>query len=261
VFRIAIPTHAREKTIAGHTLGVLCDGGIPADRVTLFVATDDEANAYRRSVDPALYGALEVTHSKPGLAPQRAAIMARYPVGTRLLQLDDDVRAIEALGREGNLELVGDLSALFTYGFRRADRLGAYLWGLYPVRNAYYMKRAVRTGLCHIIGCFFGIRVRHRPMERTILEGKEDYERSLAFFKADGHLCRLEDVCVSQANPPGGLDPPGTGGRDFVHGMTEIAYLQERFPGWVHMNPRRATSDKYPEILLRETAGDRLPTA
>lgn len=170
-----------------------------------------------------------------------------------LVQMDDDVRAIEQRVSPTKLAPVRDLPELFDLGFRLCAKTGSTLWGVYPVHNPFYMERRVRTDLAFCIGQCFGQILSGRACERTTLDVKNDYERTLAHFMCDGAVTRMDWVCA---------DSPvysGSGGLQDINraelAEDAIVTLQSRFPGLVRRKPSKRPDR--PEITLVQPSVER----
>lgn len=200
-YHIAIPSHARAGQVNGWALRALADGGVPRDRVQVFVSAD-ELDTYRRHVDPGLAAA--VVPGRVGLAAQRAAIADHYGDGAHVVQLDDDVRAVVRRRNQRKLDPLPDLHSEIVDAFVAAAALGARLWGVYPVPNAGWMKPRVAAGLLFCWGSMFG-HVVDTSMPHH-LDQKEDYERTLRYWDADGVVARVEWLSVrTRMYGPGGM--------------------------------------------------------
>lgn len=206
-YHVAIPSRGRAKTLTECTLPTLIAAGVPPERIIVWV-TADEVAAYRQARDEHFPGVGVMDHGgAPGMGNARNAIVRQYPPGTRLVQVDDDIRAIERRVDEKTLVPVTDLDLLFRSAFTVAAQQGVSLWGIYPVRNPYFMKPRLFLGLTYVIGCLFGMTVTGGPEEQVITDDKEDYERSLRHFLRDGAVARLENVTVQSRfyTEPGGM--------------------------------------------------------
>jgi hypothetical protein len=245
-YAVAVITH-RRPTICAATLQLLATGGVGNDRITVFVSDAAELPAYRAAAP-----GWDFRHGAPGLAAQRNAVSAYYPAGQPVVCCDDDIApgGVVELGPDSTLRPVTDLHSLFLRGFTEARTIGATLWGVYPAANAYFMRRRVATGLRFCIGVVHG--VVNRPDEQLTCACKDDYERSLLRWEADGSVARLDWVAVrhNYDGTPGGLI--ATGGRTTETSRRDTEYLMARWPGIVRINPRRKSP--YTEILLRNPA-------
>ena len=85
---IAIPSYKRAETLRDKTLATLKEHGIPANRIHVFVATPEEKERYGATLEAGTYGQLIV--AIPGMAAVRNFITGYYPVGQRIVNIDDD---------------------------------------------------------------------------------------------------------------------------------------------------------------------------
>lgn len=248
-YEVAIPTYRRPQMVADKTLRLLTDRGVPPRCITLFVADEAEAAAYRARVPPSLYGDLVV--SAPGLGPSRNFIASYYPAGAHVLSADDDVDdLVELQGKQ--LVPVADVDELIASGFSACCSLGLRLWGVYPVANAFFMRPRSTTDLRFIPGPFFGtVATPDNPAlaHNTLCMGgeKDDYERTLRYFEVDGGVLRLGHVAIKTRwyRNPGGLGDTRTRATE----ESAVAALRQRWPAWVHLATRRGGD--YPEVRLR----------
>lgn len=189
-YQIAIPSVGRADRIGDMTLRVLAAGGIDMSRVDVWVPDPASAEEYAPVV--ASYGAqLQGGSHGYGMARARNAIARGYPVGTDLLQLDDDLRGVYRAVDRTTVVDVEDLDGLIRFGFEQAD--GA-LWCVYPVPNPFFMRpdRVRTSGIWYAVGAWFGYRLSGDPCELVHTDDKEDYERSCAFYDRDGRVVRLD---------------------------------------------------------------------
>ena len=242
-YRIAIPSYRRPDRIGTATLPLLARSGVDLDRVTVFLADEDEADAYASTL--ADYPAVHVVAGHgPGLAAARNAIARHYPVGTPLVQIDDDVTRFVRRVDDKTLADVDDLEAVIRLGF---DLAGDTLWCVDPSANPFYMGDRARTsGLWYAEGCFFAYVVQGRQHELVVNDHAEDYERSLRFFEARGAVTRLDNYSfVSRF-----WEEPG--------GLTEIrtpsnveASLAHVHGNWPHLTRRYTDAKGRPNLRLK----------
>lgn len=229
----AIPSHARADRVNRWGLRALAEAGVPAERVRLFVTPSQVAD-YRGQVDPGLCA--EVLPGAYGLCAQHAAIDAHYGPGARVVQMDDDVRQV--VRRANTRQLVqADLPAEAADAWALCDQLGARLWGVYPTMNAGWMKPRVRSGLVFVCGGLFGHVV--DPACTVELGQKEDYERTLRYWQADGTVLRVEWLGLrTSMYQPGGLQADDQPDRAEANAQA-VAWLQARWPAQVRLAARR----------------------
>ena len=159
-------------------------------QITVFVI-QEEYEEYRA----ALPEAIKVVVGVRGIIQQRKFIHHHYSEGTNLVCIDDDIEAIDI-----TLGNFGDLNSFIISAFDDLDEKDAYLWGVYPVWNKFFRQQRPHTsdGLTFIIGCFYGIRIRHdADLETTVSTGeKEDAERTLRHYIKDGCVVRYNRIGV-----------------------------------------------------------------
>ena len=235
-YHIAIPSHARagRDGLNKKALRAVANGGVAPDRVRVFVAPD-ELDTYRRLTDPGLCA--EVVPGALGLAAQRRAIASYYGPDARVVNIDDDVSAVVQRLNQRKLAPVADLHSEIINAFAAADAVGARLWGVYPVPNAGWMKPRVATGLLFCWGSMFGHVI--DPDIRVHLDQKEDYERTLRYWKLDGVVARVEWLSVrTRMYAPGGMQADDQPDRAEAN-EAAVAWLLATWPDHVRVAKRR----------------------
>jgi hypothetical protein len=216
--RVAIPTYKRASLISGLTLKVLYQANYPASLIYLFVASEEEAEEYRRLVPNHLYGQIVV--GVPGLMAQRNYIIDYFDEDEIVLGMDDDVKGIKTKPTMGLIDLV-------LKGVKCLDRGG--LWGIMPNDDGRKMEEKTTTHLTHIITCFYMFK-NHKDLRVHTTE-KEDFERSILYFKRYGTVSRYKGagVLTSYEGTPGGLQVEGRRERM----LEAIKYMAETYPEYV----------------------------
>lgn len=241
-YQIAIPSYRRPERIGTATLPLLARSGVDMNRVTVFLADDDEVAAYRTVL--ADYGVRYVSGHGVGVGNARNAVARHYPTGTRLVSIDDDVTRIVRRVNDKTLADVDSIPEIIETGFAYA---GDALWCLYPSANPYYMADRIRlSGLWYAEGCFFGYVVKGKRHEIVHTDHGEDYERSLRFFEARGAIVRLDNYSfVSRFwEEPGGLQETRT--PDNVE--AGLAYIHRK---WPHLTRRYTDAKGRPNLRLK----------
>ena len=246
-WRVAIPTYRRAETLKKKTLRMLAESTVPADRIDVFVANEEERAAYERTLPREWYSRIVV--ALPGLRHARNFISRFYPQGQRVVSLDDDLTRFEMRVSDRKVNgVVPDLAALFDYGFALADEIGTGVWGVYPCAGL-SLRRNVRASLGFLIGFAYGfVSSRDGSHERHIDE-KEDYELSIAQYLKFGKSCRIEYVtartnCYTE---PGGMQGKRTTGGEHAGAM----YLVRKYPQFVRPKWKNGvTKTGYAEIRL-----------
>lgn len=238
--RYAIKSHGRAAGIASRTCSTLLQAGVPGELVDVFV-TPDQLEDYQNAVGDRV----NVLPGGFGMLGQMRAMRDHYAEGARVVHADDDLTGVYRLAGDA-LEQVTDLPELVDEAYAVCDQVGASLWGVYPVPNPFFMSVRARTGLAFCIGQLYGWT--NRKAEDYSCPDKDDYERSLIRYEADGTVVRLEDVCVRAGRirgNPGGLQ---TESRRQLN-TDAVDYLMGRWPDLVAEKKPRA--DGYREIRLR----------
>jgi len=87
---VAIPSYKRQETLKTKTLQMLHDFHIPASKIFIFVANNEEKELYRNTLEPSSYAKIIV--GIKGLAPVRNFIAGYFPVGKKIVFCDDDIK-------------------------------------------------------------------------------------------------------------------------------------------------------------------------
>jgi hypothetical protein len=196
-FIVAICSHNRAEAIKQKTLKMLDGFFFPHRRIYIFCSAN-EMSAYKEALREEFAG-VNLVIGALGLSAQRRAVSEYFEEGQNILCLDDDVEKLMRLdGNETFENLIGR-------GFSSCLKNGAHLWGFYPCANKLWLKPSVTVGLSFIYGCSYGL-INCKDVQTT-LALKEDYERSMKFFRRDGVVVRLNDVapCQKYKKNAGGL--------------------------------------------------------
>lgn len=259
-FYIAIPSYKRATILATMTLPLLLGRGVPEDRIHVWTASPEETEEYRETVGLFLpEGNINEHGGGVGMGNARNALLKHYEKGTRLLQLDDDLRQIHRKIEEDErsnfgpftekgAQPVARLVEMVNAGFDLADEEGVSLWSTYPVKNPFYMGFRSRIGNLYAEGAWFGMTLRHDETEQVDLDDKEDFERSVKHYLRDGGVLRLENYgFVTQFyGTPGGMQEYRT--TDTV--SEGAAQMLLRYPDWVRSKPPSRTNPEMEEIKL-----------
>jgi hypothetical protein len=123
-----------------------------------------------------------------------------------------------------------NLDTLIKNTFKLCKLHNIYLWGIYPVENAYFMQPYATTDLRFIVGPCFGIINRHTHDLMLTLDEKENVERTLQYWNMDGIVLRLNNVTVKTQyyTTPGGMQSEGKIRKQEALRSAEI--LHSRYP-------------------------------
>ncbi len=250
---VVIPSYNRVDTLKNKTLSVLKEYKIPKSKIYVFVANEEQKVLYDAGVGE------DVGHivvGVKGLAEVRNEIFKHFPKGQKLVFMDDDIRGIiefDAKQKRHERKLV-DLEGVFERGFAEAEKAGARLWGVYPSPNGFFMKDTVTTDLRFVIGSFWGCINPGNDSNYLLKMGgeKEDYQRTIQFWEADGAVVRLNFISAKTAyyKEPGGMQEGDRVGKQ----RKTVKAMLKKWPQYIKMNPRRKSG--YPEILLVKQVGE-----
>ena len=194
---VAIPSYKRAEVCRDKTLAMLRHHKIPASKIFVYVANNEELAEYEKVIDKGLFHKLVV--GKKGLVPQRQFIMSQWPEGKRIVFFDDDVAKIDL--SLSSMFKGKSLDAFFKAAFSECVKQHSYIWGVYPVFNPFFRKGRdeISTCLNYIVGAFYGIinRPNLSAIKLTITKEngqKEDVERTLKYFVNDGIVLRFNRV-------------------------------------------------------------------
>ena len=242
-YKVVIPSYKRAKSIKEKTLRLLNLHNIHKDKIHIFVASPEQKAEYEIE-NPGYNIILGVL----GLVEQRNFIQNYFPVGTLLLSLDDDVESMSAL-HDDKLRPLSDLDGLINLGFSECVKNGARLWSIYPVHNAFFMNHKITTDLKFCIGSFFGIiNPGTEILNSAPGSAKEDYYRTIAYWKVDKKIIRINYV-AHKTNFTGNIGGMGTVDARLKNERIAVAELVEKYPELVRINKKRKSP--FPEILLK----------
>lgn len=248
-YEIAIPSYKRPETIKKKTLKVLESYNIDPKRITIFVANEEELEAYTKSLAGTPYQKLVV--GVPTIGAQRNFIERYYPEGTRLMMFDDDVEEVQKKISEQKLGRIEDLEKeVILRGFEECEKVGAKTFGIYAASNAYFMKERVYTKLCYVIASMFGVIVEHSDDLVRVTNHGEDYEYSIRQYIRNGSVVRFDNYTVKSNyyKEDGGLQTIRT--KEYVY--DSIKKIAEMFPDYCTMYIRESTGNA--ELRLKDTS-------
>ena len=239
-YEVALPTYNRVDTLLSKTLPMLKSYKISPSKITLFVANQEQKELYASKVPKEDYGKIVI--GVKGLANVRNFITEYYPLGTHIFHLDDDISKFEIL-KDGKLVPLPDLDKLIKDAFDLCKKNHLHLWGIAPVRNAFYMKDDITTNLKFIIGHTFGFINRRIKVHSDF---KDDYERTLENAVRDGGVLRFNNVvATTKLGAKGGVNKTAEERKKDTEHKEFIEWLKQKYQGLVRDNPKRER-----EILL-----------
>ena len=220
------------EKMAPHLEGIPATWYVNVDEETLY----QEAGARTRTCDPGVVNAAN------------AALADGFARGSAVCIMSDDLKRIkrlrpgtEGMGRDGGKADVISLREAVKEMVDVLDEYDLKLAGTQPTGNVGWMKHRVNTRAFIVFDLIlvYPSHLRFDPMLRT----KVDYDFTLQNWEAFGGAARLEYLAaeVEHYSNDGGIASIRT---DEMEQET-IAYLQEKWPGMLRLNPKRKN-----EVLL-----------
>ena len=244
---IAIPSYKRPETLRDKTLATLKHYQIDPKKIDIFVANKEEEKIYKETLDSKSYNKIIV--GVINLGPQRNFISNYYANGKHIVNIDDDITGfIEYTTTTKRHEKpLANLNKIIHEGFEQCKKHGFRLWGIYPIPNGFFMEKKVDTDLRYIIGCFYGT-INAKEIKLELKNDKEDYERSIRYYIADGGVIRLRYVAPKTAyyTEKGGI-------QEFRSEKTVMAgakWIVEHFPEYATLNLTKKSG--HAEVRLKD---------
>jgi hypothetical protein len=245
---VAIPSYQRSDVIIEKTLMTLKKKKVSPNSIYIFVANKTEYKQYIENVPSELYNSIII--GKKGISPQRRFISEYFKPGQYIVSLDDDIEEVYRRKSETTLSVVRNLDSFFKKAYQDLKKHNLYLWGIYPVKNAFFMQNKVTTDLRFIIGLLHGYINRHDQSlyPSPKLKAKDDYDTTLKYYLKDGGVLRYNYISVkTKFYAPGGI---GFENRR-TQSKLDKDYLVKTYPEYVSAFQRKDGTD---EVRLRDAS-------
>jgi hypothetical protein len=225
--KICIPSYGRADN--QKTLRFLNDVQYPKDLIYIFVASEDERQAYERTCP-----GYHIVVGVPGLRDQRNFISDWLQEDEIYISMDDDIDGIKS--DKSFLELIRDAHQML--GTRRGG-----LWGILPKDDARCFKPDTTDHLSFIIGAFFVCR-NHKDIRLHNLVA-HDYELSIRYFikyravfryRGAGLKTKYLGTCAGQGSAQHRLERK----------RQAVQFLLETYPGLCRFRDKKGE----PDLLL-----------
>jgi len=234
-YTVVIPSYDRSDVISSKTLNTLKKGGVPKEKIFIFVANDDEYKKYNDAVDKSLYN--EIVVGVIGLVEQRKFINDYFEEFTYIISFDDDVEEIlEKKGKnktDKELTPVNNLVDLFKRAYDIMKEKKFFIWGVAPVNNPFFLYDKVSFDLRIIVGPIFGyINRDDADLHLKYGPNKEDTERTCRYYKKDGGIIRFNNITIkTKYFIKGGINSVvGSKQKRFEQSIENAKKLYEEFP-------------------------------
>lgn len=247
---IAIPTYNRHDIISKKTIKFLEANNIEPSKIYLFVANQSEKIKYINSLEDKYWKNIIV--GELGLLQQRKFISNFFPSDSFIVQMDDDINDMIELYNDESGSIrerkFRNLDFVIKHSFEMCISNKCHLWGFYPNDNPYFMKSSISLDLKLIVGSFFGI-INDKEIENNIqITEKEDYERSILYFKKYGKTMRYNyiGITTNYFKCRGGLQSPELNHNRQIEAKLSVEYLLNKYPTFC----KRANKKSIPDIRL-----------
>ena len=243
-YKIAIPSYKRPEIIKQKTLSLLKKYNIDNNKITIFVADENEKKIYKQSLKNE-YKIIVGVHT---IGEQRNFIERYYQEGNKVMMFDDDLDGVY-IKNENKLELIKDLEKDFIIkGFELCIKNKANLFGLYAAANAYFMKYRIYKKLCYIPGGVFGVIINHDSFLNRVTNHGEDYEYSIRQYIKNRILIRFDYITIKSKffKEKGGLQTIRT--KKYI--FNSIHKIYNLFPEFCTMYIRKSSGNA--ELRLKD---------
>ena len=124
----------------------------------------------------------------------------------------------------------------------------AYLWGVYPVANSYFMNFNTEIGLKFIVGPFWGCIVRHSNKLKLTIDEKENVQRTLQYYTMDNKVIRFNNVSIvtKYYKTPGGMQSEKKNRKQ--EALKSAKYLHSKYPNITKIKLTKKSG--VPEIIF-----------
>lgn len=224
--KICIPTYNRPEL---KTYPLACSI-VGEENVFVFFHNAEDREKYAPNIRNAV-----ITNKDRGNAQARNSILEYFPEGEEIVMMDDDITEISKMVFNRLYRLNAEsIRAQFEICFELCRQNKVYLWGVYPVNDAFYMKTKI-SNKCLMIGWIMGIVINKLRFDET-LYSKVDYDYGLQNILMYKKIARFDYLtCNAKINTKGGLD--------FMYGteLQKQSYelFLKKWAGYVKINPRK----------------------
>lgn len=248
-FHVAIPSYSRSQTLMKCTLPLCCTTwGIPQEQVYIFVVEDQECS-YKEAIH-SVFPDVHIVCGPLGLQHMRNFITRFFPEDAPVLHIDDDVHDLMLMHEDTTVEnkkscqrypltsiqqTYPDMSQWISSAFEHTKSVGASLFGVYPVKNGFFMKDlpAITYDLRFCVGALWGMWNRHNL--EIHIEEKEDFDRTIQAFHADGVVVRFNRICpvTTYYKTKGGMQSRNVDRQET--NRESCMYLVQRYPQYCQL--------------------------
>lgn len=198
MIQFAIPSSNRTDLLAKTTLSLLDTHNIDYDSITIFCPSNQTTMYEAHFPDVNVVGCPE-----KGIGRTRTFIRKFYPVGTRVIMIDDDIKDICSIeSRFHQSSLIDYFDECFNIMVEESVRFA----GFCPYDNEFYMKEGYSLNPKYTGGHLILEIIRENPIE-VYINHFEDYVANALYYLMDKKLLRFNGTYVKTKyfNPKGGI--------------------------------------------------------
>jgi hypothetical protein len=245
-FKIAIPSLSRADIICHKTLKLCKLFNIPQDKIYIFVILPEKCS-YIFELKKHNLENINIIVGPIGLDKMRNFITNYFDEGEYLLNMDDDIDAIYKLSidttitdlkkasRYKLLEIKDDFISLINNTFEICKKENIGLFGIYPVKNGYFMKSLpdITYDLRFCVGTLWGC-INDKSIIINI-EEKEDFDRTLQYYIKYGKILRLNTITIKTRyyKTQGGMQQNNIDRKETS--KESCKYLLEKYPKYTKL--------------------------
>lgn len=242
--KFVIPSLGRVDILMQKSLPLLVNKYLIDQQSIYLFVIEAEYTAYCMVVH-AVYPGVHIIVGPLGLHHMRNFIHGFFPENEELICMDDDISGLVLMTEDPQVldkkkserypvvEITAEqFMACLTSAFRIMREQGINLWGIYPVKNGYFMKDLpeLTYDLRFIVGCFWGCM--NRPDIHISIEEKEDVERTILYYKRDNKVLRFNRIAplTKYYKQSGGMQARGV---DRIETSKQSCmYLIDKYPDY-----------------------------
>jgi hypothetical protein len=231
-YKVVIPSYDRADILLNKTLKTLEESNVPKDKIYIFVASNTELKKYKSKIGKEY----NIIVGEEGLVPQREFIINNFEEVEYLISLDDDIDCISfkvSPDKKNNEMITIDLPIFFQTAYNKLIENKAFLWGVAPVYNSFFLYKKTTTDLKFICGAFFGfINRKDEDIKLKYGANKEDTERTCRYFKKDGVVIRFNDIAFkTNFYAEGGITSyEGGKSKRLINSKDNTLQIEKEFP-------------------------------
>ena len=180
MYRIAIPSYKRPDGLKNKTIRTLLREGYTPDNIDIFVSNEEERIEYSKVLPE--YNL--IVSNTMGIQNKRNFIHSYYPVGQRILSLDDDIIKINYASASKYKKLKDVVPALFN----QMDIHNTILGGFFPSSDPRCMRNEWERGLCFILGAMHCY-IANKEIKMT-LSSSDDNELTILVYEKYKNVVR-----------------------------------------------------------------------